>query len=393
MIFTIILFIVLSVIYKYLPAMKIIAKDEQPVTVPLFTAMLVPMGIAFFVLSAISYILDIYTDKAEPGSVTDVFFYSMMFPKAACGPVALWRDFKPQIRERKTDLKRVSDGLSRIIIGYSKKAIIADTFASQIALIDAKVGANTTDSLTIWLLGLLYFFRIYYDFSGYSDIAIGLCSVFGFDIGENFNTPYLSTSLTDFWRGWHISLGRWFREYIYIPLGGNRSGNLYFNIFITFMIASAWHGWKLNLLLWGALNALVVIAEKAMSRKDRETRMPVWLRTALTMLLVYFGWMLFRAADMTSAAAIFKALFVPVGDATPNFTWQFFLTKRIAVFLIIAAAGSFGLLRQLGKKLMDRMGSSKYDIAEKTLLLFLFAVSIMFVLSNSYTPFIYSLIP
>lgn len=393
MIIFVTVFVFLLVIYKYLPAAKILSTDEQPVSMPLFTAMLVPVGITFFSLNAISYILDIYKGKAEPGNVTDVFVYAMLFPKAVCGPVVLWRDFKPQIRERKTDLKRVSDGLNRIIIGYAKKAIIADTFAAHIALIDAKVGANTTDSLTIWLLGILYFFRIYYDFSGYSDIAIGLCSVFGFDVGENFDRPYLAASFTDFWRRWHISLGRWVKEYIYIPLGGNRTGSLYINLFITFLIAAAWHGWKLNLLLWGAFNALIVIAEKAVSRKNRGTRLPVWLKTTFTMLLVSFGWMLFRAVDLISAGTMFKALFIPVGGAAPNFTWQFFLTRRIAIFLVIAAMGAFGVFAKIRDIIKVKLNPESYEIASKALLILLFAIVILFVVSNPYTPFIYTQIP
>lgn len=393
LIFGIIVFALLPVIFRYLPAIKMMDADDQPVIMPLFAAMLVPVGIAFFVLGAISYITDIYTGKARPGSMMDSFLFAMLFPKAVCGPVVLWRDFRPQTHKRKTSLNNVSNGIRRIIIGYAKKLIIADTFAVQIALIDTKMTTNSTDSITVWIMGLLYFFRIYYDFSGYSDIAIGLCNIFGFDIGENFDRPYLSGSLTDFWRRWHISLGRWFREYIYIPLGGSRKGNVYINILITFLIAALWHGWKLNILLWGVLNGLIVIAEKAISKKARHRKKANVAGIFLTVILMYFGWMLFMAPDIAAAGTIFKALFISPGGAVPNFTWQFFMTKRIIVFLVIAAAGAFGVFHKIGELIRIGLGTAAYDITEKILLLVLFAIDIMFVLGASYIPFIYSLIP
>lgn len=392
MIFGVVIFAFLPVIYRYLPSIKI-AVEDTPVTMPLFTAMLVPCGIAFYVLGASSYILDIYTGEAIAGSLMDAFAYTLFFPKAVCGPAVLWRDFSSQLRNRKTDLEKVNDGIRRIIIGYAKKAVLADTFAAQITLINTKMSTNSTDSLTVWLLGVLYFFRIYCDFSGYSDIAIGLCSIFGFDIGENFQWPYLSGSVTDFWRRWHISLGRWFREYIYIPLGGNRTGIIYLNIFITFIISALWHGWKWNLLLWGILNGLAVILEKAFNRKEKKTTGPHFVSTIVTVLLVYFGWILFMAADLTAAGDIFRSLFISPGGEIPNFTWRFFLTRRTAVFLVIAAAGSFGVLRKMGDALKGLIPAAVYDVIDRVFLLVLFAVDIVFVFGTAYTPFIYTLIP
>ena len=184
MTFGIIIFILIPVIYKYLPSMDIRTAEGQPVNMPLFSAMLVPVGIAFLALSAISYRLDIYYEEAKPGSLMDSFIFAMLFPKIVCGPVALWQDLNPQIHERSINTDSLYGGLKRIIIGYAKKAVLADTFAAQITLISGKIASNSVDSLSVWLLWLLYFFRIYYDFSGYSDIAIGLCKVFGFEIGE-----------------------------------------------------------------------------------------------------------------------------------------------------------------------------------------------------------------
>ena len=393
MIFGVIIFAFLPVIYRYLPSIKIMTEDGMPVTMPLFTAMLVPLGITFFSLEAISYILDIYMGKAQPGSLLDVSLFSMLFPKAVCGPVVLWHDFRPQIYSRTINLDKVSSGLKRVVIGYAKKLIIADTFAAQIALIDTKVAENSTDSICLWILGILYFFRIYYDFSGYSDIAIGLCRIFGFDICENFDKPYLSNSITDFWRRWHISLGRWFKEYVYIPLGGNHSGNMYINILITFLLAALWHGWTLNILLWGILNAFAVMLEKVLNRCEWYKKKPLIIGIAATVILVFFGWMLFRAPDIETACETFKALVISPDGDVPNFTWHFFMTRRIVFFLVIAAIGAFGGFHLLADRIKTMVKPDSFEYMEKILLLLIFALDIMFALGNNYTPFVYSLIP
>ena len=384
------IFIIVPVICKYMPELRYTTVDGQLAALPAFSDILVPLGISFFVLEAISYLADIYTEKTLPGSIIDVFLFMTLFPKAVSGPVVLWRDFKPQIHERKADNNSVSSGLKKIIIGYAKKAIIADTFAESIILLNTKIMECTTDSAAVWLLAVLYFFRIYYDFSGYSDIAIGLCNIFGFDIGENFEQPYLSGSLTDFWRRWHISLGRWFREYIYIPLGGNRSGSLYINIFITFIVAGLWHGWRITILLWAVINGLIVIIEKMIRNKEWYQKIPKRFRIIITVFIVCMGWLLFRAPDMMAAGEIFKGLIISPGGNTPNFTWRFFLTARNTVFLVIAAAGAFGLLGRMAAFMKAKMNMTVYDILEKAILLILFAVSIIFVLGTSYTPFIYN---
>ena len=421
MIFAVTMLAFVAVFYSGLPDIRFTDAEGQPAVLPMFSTALTPLGISFFVLSGISYILDIYINKAEPGSPADVLLYTMFFPKAACGPVVLWRDFRPQIHKRRIGSAGVTEGLKRIMAGYAKKAILADTFAAQIALIDEKMLPGGTDRATAWLLALLYFFMIYCDFSGYSDIAIGLCRVFGFRAGENFDHPYLSGSLTEFWRRWHISLGRWFREYIYIPLGGNRSGALWLNIMVTFCIAGIWHGWALNLLLWGAINGAIVAAEKYLQRRsaalrsghqadgssgrlsdaavpaeeksmhggDRSPALRRAVRTLLTLLLVFFGWILFRAPDMAGAADAFAALFkAPAADPV-NFTWRFFLTKRIAVYLVLAALGAFGVYGAAGRRLRSVLGENIYEILEMIVLLVIFAAAVMYVVSSPYTPFVY----
>lgn len=211
----------------------------------------VPIGLSFVIFSSISYIVDIYRGQADAGSLADCFIYLSFFPKLVAGPIVLWKDFESQLRYRVFSIKQISYGVDRIIIGYAKKAILADTFGYQLALINSSAIDGGVDTLTMWLRGLLFFFQLYFDFSGYSDIAIGLCNIWGFSIKENFNYPYLSMSISEFWRRWHISLGTWFREYVYIPLGGNRQGNVYIHLMIVFLLTGIWHGSSFNYIIWG----------------------------------------------------------------------------------------------------------------------------------------------
>lgn len=205
-------------------------------------SMIVPIGISFLFFEALSYIIDVYRGDALPGTLFDVTLFLSLFPKLVSGPIVLWKDFAGQIHCRKTELNHVVVGIDRIIIGFAKKAILADSFGKQINVIEEAIAVSGVDAVTMWLRAVLYFFQIYYDFSGYSDIAIGLSRIFGFTLKENFNFPYISGSISEFWRRWHISLGTWFREYIYIPLGGNKKGNVYFNLFVVFLLTGIWHG-------------------------------------------------------------------------------------------------------------------------------------------------------
>ena len=213
--------------------------------------LIAPIGLSFVVFESISYVVDIYRKNAEPGTILDCLTFLSLFPKLVSGPIVLWKDFKPQLVNRRVSIEKITSGIDRIIVGYAKKAIIADTFGVQIALINSGIAGTGVDTTTMWLRALLFFFQLYFDFSGYSDIAIGISRIFGFDFKENFNYPYLSKSITEFWKRWHISLGSWFREYVYIPLGGNRKGNVYLHLMIVFLLTGIWHGTGCQFLAWG----------------------------------------------------------------------------------------------------------------------------------------------
>ena len=350
---------------------------------------LTPLGISFVVFNGISYVVDIYRGDARPGSLLDCFTYLAFFPKLVSGPIVLWKDFYPQLKDHKASFEQVEYGIDRIIIGYAKKAIIADTFGSQISLITSRMAAGGVDIPSVWLRSLLYFFQLYFDFAGYSDIAIGLCSIFGFSIKENFNYPYLSKSISEFWRRWHISLGTWFREYIYIPLGGNRKGNVYLNLAIVFILTGIWHGTGLQFIVWGGVQAVCVMIERAIRNRKLYQKIPVAVKWFFSTAITFFSWILFMAKDLPSAIDNYKKLFIPMTSDTLNFTWQYYLSGRIVVFLFIAVLGC-ATGTAIIKKRIDTLLHTVPGITVKRIsLILLFAVDILFVVNSTFSPFLY----
>lgn len=231
---------ILTDIWNYLFKREIVAQSYMA-----------PLGISFITFSAISYLVDIYRGDEKAGSFIDCALYLSFFPKVVSGPVVLWKDFKNQISTRTWNLDKCVYSLNRIMVGFAKKLILADQFGVFIASVSLYKGGM--DSITALGTMFAYMLQIYFDFSGYSDIAIGLASLFGFDFKENFNFPYCSKSISEFWRRWHISLGTWFREYVYIPLGGSRCDKIKTmrNQAIVFLLTGIWHGAGWNYLLWG----------------------------------------------------------------------------------------------------------------------------------------------
>ena len=390
MLFSVVSLIFIPVVLVYLPSMGLVSEEGEAISLQYFSGTLTAACVLFFTLGAISYVVDVYEGETEPGSILDVFTYTMLFPKVLCGPIVFWKDFKPQLGNREINLDGISIGIERIIIGLAKKVIIADTFYAQILLIDTKMAGVGLDVPTMWLRALLIGLRLYCDISGYADIAIGLCRIFGFDVGENFSYPFLSNSLTDFWRRWHISLGRWFREYVYVPLGGNRKGIMFVNIMITFTLAALWHGWRSTILLWGLVNGLLVMIEKLISSKIWYQKIPSAIKTALVIILTFLGWMLFMSSDIQTAEELFRNLFVSSAKwDPPNFTWEFFLTKRISVFIVITLIGALGGFRKLGEFIKNRTNEVIYLIVTRVIYLALLILSMMFVMGTSTVPFVY----
>lgn len=351
--------------------------------------LIVPLGISFVTFEAISYIVDIYKGVASPGSILDVLIFFAFFPKLISGPIILWRDFQVQLNNKGVSAEQISHGLERIIIGYAEKVIIADTFGAQILKIESQIATSGIDTQTAWLRAALFFFQLYYDFAGYSQIAIGLSEVFGFSFQENFHFPYLATSITEFWRRWHISLGRWFREYVYIPMGGNRRGNTYWHIFAVFLLTGIWHGANWTFLLWGIGHGLLIIWERYIREKKWYKETPKLLKWVFTMLCVFFLWILFGARNLIDAGNTYYSLFNSVDNTSLNFTWKYFLTTKILLLLVIAFAGSIAGLFKITGAFERWLNSSGGVFARRVTLIVLFVLDILFVVNSTYSPFIY----
>jgi len=274
-----------------------------------------PIGISFFTFQALSYVVDTYRGETKAlRNPLDVALYISLFPQLIAGPIVRFREIADQIRHRVQDMSHISWGVTRFTLGLAKKVLVANV----VAVPADRIFGLPADELTFglaWLGMICYTLQIYFDFSGYSDMAIGLGSIFGFRFPENFNYPYVSRSIQEFWRRWHITLSSWFRDYVYIPLGGSRGSRLatYRNLVTVFLLCGLWHGASWNFILWGAYHGAFLVIERV-GFKDLLSRGPRWLQHSYLLLVVMLGWVLFRAEDIGFALSYFGAL---LGVNTP----------------------------------------------------------------------------
>lgn len=265
---------------------------------------IMPIGISFYTFQALSYVVDVYRGEVcAQRSIYKLALYISLFPQLVAGPIVKYHDVEEQIDKRTVTFDKVSYGVKRFIIGLAKKMLIANTLAEVADKIFAQP-VDTMGTFTAWIGAVSYAFQLYYDFSGYSDMAIGLGAIFGFKFMENFNYPYISKSITEFWRRWHISLSTWFKEYLYIPLGGNRVSlhRTYLNLFVVFLATGVWHGASWTFIIWGLWHGLFIIIERMTGWHKKEGGM--FLRVVqhvYTMLVFLFGWVLFRADSLGHA--------------------------------------------------------------------------------------------
>ncbi|MBR5959584.1 MAG: MBOAT family protein [Clostridia bacterium] len=376
------------VFYKYISLVTILINELIQIDIIKLGNLITPIGLSFVIFESISYLMDIYRGDAEAGTLLECFTFLSLFPKLVSGPIVLWKDFKIQIYNRRSTGEMIASGIDRIIIGYAKKAIIADTFGVQIALINNGIAMTAVDVPTIWLKAVLYFFQLYFDFSGYSDIAIGLCSVFGFKMFENFNYPYLSKSITEFWRRWHISLGTWFREYVYIPLGGNRKGNVYIHLLTVFILTGLWHGTGLQFFAWGIAHGIMIVVERLIKNRSWYIKTPSIIKWFVTTLFIFLTWVMFMSKDILTACQIYTGMFTP-SNVSVDFTWQYYLTNRILVFLIISIICQLFGVEKARKRIQGLLASKTGNIIKKVFLLMLFVIDVLYVVNSTYSPFIY----
>lgn len=352
-----------------------------------------PIGISFFTFQAISYVIDVYRGRGEAQkNLLNVGLYISFFPQLIAGPIVRYETIADQINNRKENLQDFSDGVVRFIIGLGKKVLLANNMA-LIADHAFGFGNGTVQwfgadmPLTAgmaWLGALAYTFQIYFDFSGYSDMAIGLGQMLGFNFNKNFDYPYISTSVSEFWRRWHISLGSWFRDYIYIPLGGNRvsTGRHIRNILVVWALTGLWHGASWNFVFWGVYYGLLLLAEKFLLGRFLE-KAPVWLRNLYTMFAVIIGWVFF---SQTTPAAIGKMLGAMFGLGASCFADRasLYALKSGLILMIISVISCRPGLYQYFKRLARR---NTYLAAVINAILFFLCIAYM--IYSSYTPFMY----
>jgi alginate O-acetyltransferase complex protein AlgI len=273
-----------------------------------FANVLLPIGLSFYIFHAISYLVDIYRREAPPArNLIDFSAFIALFPHLVAGPVLRYHLLAEQFRSRVHSIDHFARGCVVFMVGFCQKVLIADSVAP---LADAAFAAPVPSLADAWLGAVAYSIQLFFDFSGYSTMAIGLALMIGFKFPENFNDPYLSSSITEFWKRWHMSLSNWLREYLYVPLGGNRKGvfRTYLNLFLTMLLGGLWHGANWTFLVWGAWHGLILAAERYWGERFGVLAIPHWLKVMKTMLLVMIGWVFFRAANMTEAAKMFKAM-------------------------------------------------------------------------------------
>lgn len=343
-----------------------------------------PIGISFFTFQAISYIIDLYRgDVEESPKLINMALYISFFPQLIAGPIVKYKEINKQLEKRQITFDGVSLGFKRFVYGLGKKVLISNVLGLCVDTIYS-YDISRIDGKAAWIAALMYTFQIYYDFSGYSDMAIGLGKMFGFTILENFNYPYLSKSISEFWRRWHMSLGSWFREYVYIPLGGNRKGKnrTYLNLAIVFLLTGIWHGAAYSYILWGIYHGFFSIVEKlGLSKLLKKNNL---LAGLYCLVVVNFGWVLFRAEDIFLAGELIKRMIMPWKYTAGITPWYYMDNKTI--FIGICAVLGMGILKLLPEKIRNSWRDSVPEAIYCTFILFL---SIAAIVSNTYNPFIY----
>lgn len=348
-----------------------------------------PIGISFYTFQTMSYTIDVYRGDAKVQKNLITFgAYVSLFPQLIAGPIIRFKDVAEQLDHRKDSLSLFSKGIVRFIIGLAKKVLIAN----QIGILWEEISAISTENLTTvtaWLGILAFTLQIYFDFSGYSDMAIGLGAMFGFSFPENFNYPYESKSITEFWRRWHISLGTWFREYVYIPLGGNRRGwkRQLINLIIVWFLTGLWHGANMNFVLWGMYYGVLLLFEKFVL-KSLLKKLPAILQHIYTMILVMIGWSLFSWQDMADAAGYIKTMFFRAGTGFVNQQALYFLFSNMGL-LLIAMIGSWSWIQRMTKKYILPERTMRKEVVETLFIVLLFFACVAMLVNSSYNPFLY----
>ena len=346
-----------------------------------------PIGISFYTFQILSYVVDVYRGEVPAQkSFLKLGTYIAMFPQLIAGPIVRYADIAPQLDSRQTTLEDVSSGACRFVIGLSKKVLLANVLYE---LITAFQQSRDLSVLYFWLYAVSFALQLYFDFSGYSDMAIGLGRIFGFRFQENFNYPYISGSITEFWRRWHISLGSWFRDYVYIPLGGNRVSKAKWlrNILVVWMLTGRWHGASWNFVLWGLGFAVLLVAEKLVyGRLLQRTHV---LKHVYTLLLVTLSFVLFNADSVSEAVLQLGAMFGAGGLPLVSTEGVYYLKSYAGTFLFAAIGATPLVSNAISRFGKTRFGAQALTVLQPLVMLALLAACTAFLVDGSFNPFLY----
>ncbi|MCQ2965953.1 MAG: MBOAT family protein [Alphaproteobacteria bacterium] len=348
-----------------------------------------PIGISFYTFQSMSYTVDVYRKEVSvQKNIYKLALYITFFPQLIAGPIVKYHDIEYQIDNRKEDLDQVYYGIKRFILGLSKKVLLANTLGA-IADKVFSLPVHNFDCLTAWIGALAYSFQLFYDFSGYSDMAIGLGSIFGFKFLENFNYPYISKSITEFWRRWHISLSTWFKEYLYIPLGGNRVSkkrNL-LNLWIVFLATGIWHGAEWTFVVWGMWHGLFIIIERLTNFAKKEGGKGLSLfKHAYTILAFVIGWVIFRAENLPYAYQYIQNMFGIIKEHHISYELSYYINNKEILAFFFSTLLSFPLF----KNILNLKTNNVFILySTDVLIFFLFLLSCSSLLASTYNPFIY----
>ena len=384
---TLFIHVFLLIIFKYTDFIIQTINDISNANIKLLNIAL-PIGISFYTFQIISYIIDVYNGKVNvQKNIIKLATYVSLFPQLVAGPIVRYQTVEKELDDRVHSFNNFAYGIRRFTIGLAKKVLIANALGE---LCSKAFLADEKTIVFFWIFGISYMLQLYFDFSAYSDMAIGLGRIFGFHFPENFNYPYISKSITEFWRRWHISLSTWFKDYVYIPLGGNREGKYkqIRNILIVWLLTGIWHGANWTFLIWGLLFGIILIIEKIWLNKFME-KLPSFIRRIYVLFIVMILFIIFNSDNMQVALTNIKGLFGMNGEAFVNDYTLHYLKSYLPV-LIIALLGSTPFI----KILIDKLRKNKYvnniiNILEPILIVVILVVVTSYLIDNSYNPFLY----
>ena len=349
---------------------------------------ILPIGISFFTFQIISYVIDVYREEAKvQKNIFNLALYVSLFPQLIAGPIVRYKDVEKQIVERTHTVEKFSNGITRFVIGLSKKVLIANVLGEVINIF----GTSNDGTITFyWMYAIANMLQIYFDFSGYSDMAIGLGKMFGFEFLENFNYPYIATSITEFWRRWHMSLSFWFKDYVYIPLGGNRKGIIrqIINILIVWFLTGFWHGANWNFIIWGMYFGLILLIEKVFLLKVLD-KTPRFINRIYVLFIVLISFIIFSNENLNICAEYIKGLFVSSNGLITNVS-KYYLNSYLVMF-IIGIIGSTPLMKNIVLKIKNKNERLKsiVNVLEIVTVMVLFVVSVSYIIDGSFNPFLY----